>query len=117
MAFTPTSLMLIELKMLLGIGSADDSQNEYLNLLLEQTATKILNEILQDSLPTMLEPILVEIAADAYKLSRGEAIGTISSMSDNGQSVSFTSDAILRSVATVLKDYTGQLDRFRKPGW
>ena len=117
MAFVQTALMLTELKMLLGIASSDETQDVFLELLLQQTGTKVLNETRQDALPAMLEPILVEIAADAYRLSRGEAIGALSSMSDNGQSVSFTSDSVVRSISAVLKDYTGQLDRYRKPGW
>jgi hypothetical protein len=68
------------------------------------------------------------MAADAYRLNKqaqgagnvGEVAGTVSSVSDGGQSISYRDSSyqqVLSSVATVFRDYSPQLARFRKTGW
>lgn len=125
MAYEPKAQMVSDLKTM--VGAADD-QTAALTLALEVTGTKVLNEINQDVMPVMLEPIVVEIAADAYRLqqqatgdgSSGEILGTVSSVSDNGQSVSYRDSsyqAVLSAVSSALRDYTAQLARYRKTGW
>lgn len=112
--YSPTANQLTSLKLQLGINDA--SQDQLLNQLLTQTGTKVLNEINQSSMPADLEPIIVEMTADAYRFNQSEIIGAIGSVSDNGQSVSYD-QSIIASVSVVLKDYMGQLARFRMPGW
>lgn len=125
MPFEPTPDMLTDLKTLTG---ASDDQSDALNLILRIAGTKVLTEIRQESLPVMLNSIVVEIAADSYRLLQqaqgegfaGEIAGTVSSVSDNGQSVSYRDSsyqAVLGAVATAQRNYVAQLDRFRKPGW
>ena len=126
--YTPTADMLSDLKMLLGISSTDTTKDLLLGLILKITGTKVLNEIHQTVLPGALEVIVVEMASDAYRLnlqatgdgSVGAIAGTVSSVSDNGQSVGYRDSSyqtVLNTVMTTLKNYAGQLARWRKPGW
>lgn len=120
--YEATAAMLANAKLLLGIsGTGSDS---LLELILSQTGQKVLNEINQPALPLALEGVVVEMAVDAYGLTKndgaGSIAGSVSSVSDNGQSVSYRegiNEKTLQSVAKVLKDYKSQLDRFRKTGW
>jgi len=125
MAFDPTPEMINDLMTMTG---ASVAEADALTLVLKITGTKVLNDINQECMPKALEPIVVEMAADAYRLNKqaqgagnvGEIAGTISSVTDGGQSVSYRDSSyqqVLASVATVLKDYSPQLARFRKTGW
>lgn len=117
-------IMLHNLKLLLG---ADDAEDTLLMLLLDQTTAKILAETRQPHLPPGIQALVVEMAADAYHLVKmakgtgaGEVAGSVSTLSDNGQSISYRDgayNAILGAVAATLKDYGRQLDRWRKVGW
>ncbi|MDI9461859.1 MAG: hypothetical protein ACOX3P_03905 [Saccharofermentanales bacterium] len=125
MAYEPTPEMLDDLKTITG---APDTETDALTLVLKITGTKVLNDINQGYMPKALEPIVVEMAADAYRLNKqaqgagnvGEVAGTVSSVSDGGQSISYRDSSyqqVLSSVATVFRDYSPQLARFRKTGW
>lgn len=125
MTYEPKAEMIADLRILTG---ASDDQLEALTLALKISGTKVLNEIRQEHLPIMLEGIVVEIAADSYHLNRqassdggvGEITGSVSSVSDNGQSVSYRDSSyhdVLKSVSSALRNYTAQIDRFRKSGW
>lgn len=125
MPYEPKEDMLIALETLTG---ASDKDSDALFFVLKTIGAKVLNEIQQESMPIMLEPIVVEMAADAYRLnqqasgsgSAGEILGSVSSVSDNGQSVSYRDSsyqAVLTAVSATLRNYTAQLDRFRKTGW
>lgn len=116
--------MLQSLKLLLG---ADDTEDALLTLLLEQTTEKVLAETRQSLLPPGIQALVVEMAADAYHLVKmakgttaGEIAGSVSSLSDNGQSISYRDsayNAILGAVSATLKDYGHRLERWRKVGW
>lgn len=108
---------LADLKISLGIAADDTSQDPLLNLLLVRAGTAALNEINAAYLPAGLQPLIVDLAADAYKINQNSAIGIVSSISDNGQTIGYTSDSIARSVMSVLKNYTAQFDQYRNPGW
>lgn len=125
MTYEPKQEMVTEMQTVTGAADADTAA---LTLALRITGTKILNEIRQEIMPVMLEPIVVEIAADAYRLNQqakgdtasGEILGSVSSVSDNGQSVSYRDSSyqgVLSSVSVTLRNYTAQLDRYRKAGW
>lgn len=108
---------LADLKISLGIAADDTSQDPLLNLLLVRAGTAALNEINAAYLPAGLQPLIVDLAADAYKINQNSAIGIVSSISDNGQTIVYASDSIVRSVMSVLKNYTAQFDQYRNPGW
>ena len=86
--------MLADLKVLLGIG--DDTQDALLQLLLDQTTALLVGELNRPTVPAGAQYLLLEMTADAYRLHRqaagegaGEVTGSVSSLSDNGQSVSY----------------------------
>ena len=125
MAYEPTPEMIDDLKTITG---AADTEVAALTLILKITGAKVLNDINQGHMPKALELIVVEMAADAYRLNKqaqgsgdvGEIAGTVSSVTDGGQSVSYRDSSyqtVLASVSTVLRDYSPQLARFRKTGW
>lgn len=113
--YQSTAEMLIDLRLMLGVTDKD----ELLTLILNQTGQKVLNETNQPTMPTMLDGVVVEMAADAFRLSQsdGAITGSVSSVSDNGQSVSYRESSVLASVSKTVKDYKSQLDRFRRTGW
>ncbi len=118
--------MLANLKLLLGI--TDTAHDGLLELLLAQVTAMVLSEINQPVLPTAAQGLVVEMTADAYRLNKqaagegaGEVTGSVSSVSDNGQSVSYRDAAyteVLKKVAeNILKNYTARLNAFRRPRW
>ena len=121
----PWDGLLSDLKDLTGASETDGNR---LKLALRITWSKVLTELNQTTMPKMLEPIVLEMAADAFRLNSsadggndaGKIAGTISSVSDNGQSVSFRDSSyqsVLASVAQVFRNYEPALSRYRKSGW
>lgn len=119
-------LMLDDLKLLLGISGTD--QDNLLELLLRYTQNKVLADINQSVLPKAAEGLVVEITFDAYMLHRqatgadaGEITGSVNSVSDNGQSVSYREGAyngVLKTLSDdFLKNYASRLETFRRPRW
>lgn len=118
--------MLAKLKLLLGI--TDSAQDALLGLLLELTTDMVLSETNQPTLPAAAQGLVVEMTADAYRLHKqaagegaGEVTGSVSSVSDNGQSVSYRdaaySDVLKKVAESMLKNYTGRMNAFRRPRW
>ena len=118
--------MLEMLKLRLGI--TDTSQDALLKLVLQTTVDKVLDRTRQPHLPKQLYGTVAEMAEDSYHLwhsaksdDAGEIAGTVSSVSDNGQSVSYRDSsykAVLADIAEkTLKNYEAQLERWRKVGW
>ena len=114
--YQPTADDLSDLKIALGVAADDTSQDPLLNLLLVRAGTAALNEINAAYLPAGLQHLVVDLAADAYRLNKGEAVGAVSSIEDNGQKISYD-QSIVKAVTMVLKDRTSQFDQFRNPGW
>ncbi|MEA5060673.1 MAG: phage head-tail connector protein [Candidatus Pelethousia sp.] len=118
--------MLGMLKMLLEID--DTTQDALLELVLQSTVDKVQNYTRLAIIPLQLYGVVAEMAADAYYLllsARGEdsgkVAGTVSSVSDNGQSVSYRDNSynavLVKAAEHTLKNYQAQLERWRKVGW
>ena len=118
--------MLSKLKIALDI--SDDTQDDLLTLLIERTLDKVLSNINKQNLPRKCVSLVVEMAEDAYKLlmagrneSAGEITGSVSTVSDIGQSVSYRNSdytAVLKTVSdNFLKNYDERLAPFRRPRW
>jgi len=99
-----------------------------LTLTVETTLDKVLADIHQRNLPRELYNTTAEMIGDAYRMAKtangenaGKIVGSISSVTDNGQSVSYRENpyatAVAKACETVLKDYDRMLSRFRKAGW
>lgn len=121
MAYIPTATDLSDLKELLEI--TDTTKDAVLSLLIKLTGTKVLNNTNQKTFPEDLQPIMIEMTKDVYRLNqaeKGEQTQTVSSLTDNGQSVGYKDtsfDKVLVNVGIILKDYEEQLTRFRKVRW
>lgn len=120
--YTPKPEMVNNLTTLLG----SDVSNELAELLLEMTGQKLLNLLNQTAMPAALEGLVVEMAHDAFLLTRGsqgsaEGDGDVQSISDNGQSITYRSASYQKAVesisAKVLKDYESQIEAYRKARW
>lgn len=114
--------MLDDLKLYLAVegGEAD----ELLTMLLDQSEAKVLAHTRQGRLPEDARGLVVEMAADAYRLmqqSRGDAPTAVESASDNGQSVHYRPDDYAQVTDAVsrafLKNYCAVLARYCKVGW
>lgn len=121
----PWEMLLDDLKTLTG---ASDTELDALRFVLQITWSKVLVNINQEQMPVALHPIIVEMAADAYRLNKsaegsdlaGKIAGTVSGASDGGQSWSFRDSsyqAVLSAVSETLRDYEPALSRYRKTGW
>lgn len=108
----------------LGISGED----ALLTLTMETTLDKVLSDIHQRNLPRAMHNTTAEMIADAYRMAKtangvdaGKIVGSISSVTDNGQSVSYRESpyaaAVAKACETVLKDYDRMLSRYRKAGW
>ncbi|MEG1756765.1 MAG: phage head-tail connector protein [Clostridia bacterium] len=118
--------MLDKLKLLAGI--TDNTQDNLLQLLLDIVTDKVLANTNQPYLPTACGTLAVEIAYDSYLIRQqganaeaGQITGSVSSVSNNGQSVGYRAGdyaSIAKSVSDAfLKDYAARLAPFRKAGW
>lgn len=103
-------------------------EDALLTLTVETTLDKVLADIHQRNLPRDLYNTTAEMIADAYRIAKavngedaGKIAGSISSVTDNGQSVSYRESpyaaAVAKACETVLKGYDRMLSGFRKTGW
>ena len=108
---------LMKLKALLGIPEGDTTQDIALQFLMEDVDETIRNYCNLKAVPAGLTSTSYRMAIDLYERpGDGEAPARVSSISEGDTSTSFTSAADALS-GGILKDYQGQLNRYRKLGW
>lgn len=110
---------LMKLKALLGIPEGDKTQDIALQFLMEDVDETIRNYCNLKAVPAGLTSTSYRMAIDLYRYERpgdGEAPARVSSISEGDTSTSFTSAADALS-GGILKDYQGQLNRYRKLRW
>lgn len=105
--------MLENIKMLLGIDLADTSKDGIIQFHISSVTTKILNYINQDSLPQQLQHIVIELVVE--KMNDKDKVKSIA----RGDTTITYSDANYNKMtgaggADFLKDYKGELNKFRK---
>lgn len=108
-----------KLKGLLGIAGDDVSQDISLQFIMDDVDETIRNYCNLDEVPPGLVNTSYRMALDLYRCDRpgeGEAPVRVSSISEGDTSTSFTSAADALS-GGILKDYQGQLNRYRKVVW
>lgn len=108
-----------KLKGLLGIPENDTSQETLLEFILEDVSETILNYCNLEELPQGLINTAYRMAIDLYRYDRpGEdnIPVTVSSISEGDTSTGFTNAADALN-GGLLKDYQGQLNRYRKLRW
>ena len=108
-----------KLKGLLGIPEGDTAQDIALQFLMEDVDETIRNYCNLKAVPAGLASTSYRMAMDLYRYERPgdeDAPVQVSSISEGDTSTSFTSAADALS-GGILKDYQGQLNRYRKLGW
>lgn len=108
-----------KLKGLLGIPGDDMSQDIPLQFVMDDVEETIRNYCNLDAVPGGLVNTSYRMAMDLYRYDRpgdADAPVTVASISEGDTSTSFISaaDALFGGV---LRDYQGQLNRYRKLGW
>ena len=107
------------LKGLLGIPREDASQDILLQFVVDDVEETIRNYCNLDELPSGLAHTAYRMAIDLYRYDRpgdADAPVTVASISEGDTSTSFTSAADALT-GGILKDYQGQLNRYRKLVW
>lgn len=107
------------LKVLLGISPEDKTQDAVLCFILEDVEETVKNYCNCEEMPEGLNHTGYRMAIDLYRYERpgeDDAPVKVASISEGDTSTSFTSvsDAL---EGGVLKDYRGQLNRYRKVMW
>ncbi len=108
-----------KLKALLGIDKADISQDIPLQFVMDDVRETILNYCNLDELPAGLINTAYRMALDLYRYDHPgdlEAPVAVASISEGDTSTSFTSAADVLT-GGILKDYQGQLNRYRRVRW
>ena len=106
------------LKILLGI--KDTALDEILQIHLTMTRNAILNYCNIKELPPALNFTLCEMTADVYrendsKNKVGSVVGSVSSISEDGRTVSFSNGAEIKaSIEDRIAKRTHELNRYRK---
>ena len=106
-------------KLLLGISSEDTTVNEILQLYISMTTNEILNYCNISMLPSALNYTLCQMVTDLYrdnqkKNANNAVVGNVSSISEDGRSVSFTNGTELMTAINDKISKTTELNRFRK---
>jgi len=108
---------LSNVKLLLGI--SDGNADEILQLYISITTNEILNYCNISELPSALNYTLCQMVADAYRdnlknNSTQNVVGNISSISEDGRSVSFTNGSEIKTAIDDRITRTTELKRYRK---
>lgn len=107
-----------KLKSLLGIPAEDTAQDASLRFVLDDVLETILNYCNLKELPSGLANTAVRMAMDLYRSEQpgtaGDAV-RVASITEGDTSTSFSSAADALA-GGILKDYRGQLSRYRKLG-
>ena len=104
-------------KILLGI--SDGILDNVLQVYLSMTESSILNYCNIKELPSALNYTLCEMTADVYrknvsKNKVGSVVGNVSSVSEDGRTVSFSSGAEIKASIEDRITRTNELNRYRK---
>lgn len=100
-------------------GEADP---EILQFVLTKGQDMILNYCRLKELPAALETVLINMCVDIYRaeqLGKAQVSGTVKSITEGDVSVTYASATSVSENKGMefLKDYTKQLDRYRRMGW
>lgn len=108
-----------KLKRLLGIPEGETSQDASLEFIIDDVTETILNYCNLEELPAGLINTAYRMAMDLYRYDRpgdSDVPVTVAAISEGDTSTSFTSAADALN-GGLLKDYQGQLNRYRKLRW
>ena len=109
-----------KLKLLLGVKS--EEKDNILLFVLDKIQDMVCNYCNIDEVPKGLENVMLNMAVDLYRaesLGQEQAEGTVKNVTEGDVSVAFSSASAIseNSGMQFLKDYTAQLNRYRRLGW
>lgn len=109
-----------KLKTLLGI--SDTAKDVLVGFTIDKISGMICNYCNVSEVPHGLENVMYSMCIDMYRadqLGQEQAEGTVKSITEGDVSVSFGSASAVSDNPGMafLKNYTAQLDRYRKAGW
>ena len=114
-------LEVTKLKKLLGIAIDDTTQDANLEFILDDVEESILNYCNIKELPPGLTNTAYRMAIDLYRCENiGEEespIGSVSSIKEGDTQTNFNKSVDDNFKDTVMKNYYGQLNRYRKLVW
>ena len=101
------------------LGITDNNSDQILQLYISMFTDKILNYCNISKLPSALNYTLCQMVADFYrdetrKNKTSEVVGTVSSISEDGRSVSFTNGSELSIAADDKISNTRELNKYKK---
>ena len=107
------------------LGIADDAQDAILAHCLNAAEGLILDYCALEEIPPRLEPVLLDLAVDGYRLGGyGQAAapsGSVASLTEGEQSASFAGSggavAAGSDAAALLRGYASRLNAYRKLRW
>ncbi len=108
------------LKPLLGIAAADTTQDTSIAFILGDVTETILNYCNLLELPAGLENTACRMAMDLYRnegVGDAEAPSAVSSIEEGDTTVQFRKAVDENFKDTLLKNYTPQLNRYRRVSW
>ena len=105
-----------KIKELLGVAEGDDSQNVSLQFVLDTVEETVLNYCNLDKLPNGLRNTCYRMAIDLYRYEKPSDTGVPIRVASITEGDTTTSFGMLGDVlkGTILKDYTRQLNRYRR---
>ncbi len=109
-----------KLKLLLGL--ENDDKDELLLFVIDKVSDMVCNYCNIKQVPKGLENVMLNMAVDLYRaesLGQEQAEGNVKSITEGDVSVAFSSASAIseNSGMQFLKDYTAQLNRYRKLKW
>lgn len=109
-----------KLKLLLGV--KNEEKDNILLFVLDKTQDMVCNYCNIEEVPKGLENVLLNMAVDLYRaesLGQEQAEGNVKSITEGDVTVLFASVSAIseNSGMQFLKDYTAQLNRYRRLGW
>ncbi len=109
-----------KLKLLLGL--ENDEKDNILLFVLDKIQDMVCNYCNIKQVPKGLENVMLNMAVDLYRaesLGQEQAEGNVKSITEGDVTVSFASASAIseNSGMQFLKDYTAQLNRYRRLGW
>ncbi len=109
-----------KLKPLLGIAAVDTAQDASLAFILSDVTETILNYCNLIELPAGLENTACRMAIDLYRnegVGDADAPSAVSSIEEGDTTVQFRKAVDENFKDTLLKNYTPQLNRYRRVSW
>lgn len=93
------------------------ADSEHLDYLLEEVVRRVLNYCNLDAIPDELDYTIARMADLALKQALGQLDGEAKTIKVGDTSVSFDTDAATKALNSLMGDFEGELNEFRRLRW